>query len=283
VNDEELTLRLPPGVKPNPPSEVRDAGLAVMGAFFADGRGGFAKLPSLVPGLLLMLLARLMLDDGRGGGPMGLSTEKKLDRRRSLGVEGTPWRLSIVRSDSDGRELLLAFGVSTSGSKTGSYCSSGEASSLKPCLEADRKPSNEPSWSWFSSSSVACFRGTEGGGGLLSLEAGLGGATRGLGGMVEAAAGLVGLGIALRGVGMVGVRVVLLDLADGAVADLVCRGGLTLLGLVDVVVVDGGGIALGTGAGAGAGVGRPEGFLFPTGSLDKRGMPRGMPVGLAVV
>ena len=103
--------------------------------------------------------------------------------------------------------------------------------------------------------------------------------------MVDVAAGLVGLGIALRGVGMVGVRVVLLDLADGAVADLVCRGGLTLLGLVDVVVVVvvGGGIALGTGAGAGAGVGRPEGFLFPTGSLDKRGMPRGMPVGLAVV
>lgn len=103
--------------------------------------------------------------------------------------------------------------------------------------------------------------------------------------MVDVAAGLVGLGIALRGVGMVGVRVVLLDLADGAVADLVCRGGLTLLGLIDevVVVVDGGGIALGSGAGAGAGVGRPEGFLFPTGSLDKRGMPRGMPVGLAVV
>ena len=127
---------------------------------------------------------------------------------------------------------------------------------------------------------MTCLRGTEGGGGLLSLEAGLGGATRGLGGMVEVAAGLVGLGIALRGVGMVGVRVVLLDLAEGVVADLVCRGGLTLLGLADVVV-DGGGIALGTGAGAG--VGRFEGFLFPTGSLDKRGMPRGMPVGLAVV
>lgn len=103
----------------------------------------------------------------------------------------------------------------------------------------------------------------------------------GFGGMVEVAAGFVGLGIALRGVGMVGVRVVLLDLAEGAVADLVCRGGLTLLGLVEVVVVDGGGIALGTGAGAG--VGRAEGFLFPTGNLDKRGMPRGMPVGLAVV
>jgi len=147
VNDEELTLRLPPGVKPNPPRDVRDAGLAVMGAFFADGRGGFAKVPSLVPGLLLMLLARLMLDDGRGGGPIGLSTEKKLERRRSFGVDGTACRLSIVRSESDGRELLLAFGVSTSGSKTGSYCSSGEASSLKSCLDADRKPSSEPSWS----------------------------------------------------------------------------------------------------------------------------------------
>ena len=129
---------------------------------------------------------------------------------------------------------------------------------------------------------MACLRGTDAGGGLLSLEAGLGGATRGLGGMVEVAAGSIGLGIALRGVGMARVRVVLLDLADGAVADLVCRG-LTLLGLVEVVVVDGGGIALGSGAGAGVGVGRPEGFLFPKGSLDKRGMPRGMPAGLAVV
>jgi hypothetical protein len=276
VNDEELTLRLPPGVKPKPPRDVRDAGLALIGAFFAEGRGGFAKVPSLVPGLLLMLLARLMLEDGRGGGPMGLSTEKKLDRRRSFGVDGTPFRLSIVRSDSDGRELLLAFGVSTSGSNTGSYCSSGEASSLKPCLEAERKPSKEPSWSWFSSSSEAYFRGTEDGGGLLSLEAGLSGAARGLGGTFEVAAGFVGLGIALHGVGIVGVRVVLLDLDEGAVADLVCKGGLTLLGLVDV---GGTGMALGTGAGAGS----CEGFLFPTGSLDKRGMPRGMPVGLAVV
>jgi hypothetical protein len=269
-------LRPPPGVKPKPPRDVRDAGLALRGAFFVEGTGGFTKVPSLVPGLLLMLLARLMLDVGRGGGPIGLSTEKKLDRRRSFGVDGTPFRLSIVRSDSDGRELFLAFGVSISGSKTGSYCSSREASSLKPCLEAERKLFREPSWSWFSSSSVACFCGTEAGGGLLSLEAGLVGAARGLRGMFEVATGF-GLGSARRGVGMVGVRVVLLDLDEGAVAALVCRGGLTLLGLVDV---DGGaGIALGTGAGAGS----CEGFLFPTGSLDKRGMPRGMPVGLAVV
>lgn len=102
-------------------------------------------MPSLVPGLLAMLLARLMLDDGLGGGPMGLSTEKKLDRRRSFGVAGMVCKLSIVLSDSDGREDLLGFGVSTSGSKTGSNCSSGEASSLKPCLEAERKLSSEPS------------------------------------------------------------------------------------------------------------------------------------------
>ena len=95
VVDAELALRrLPPGVKPNPPAAVRDACLAVAGVFFADGkggRGGTTKPPSLVPGLLLMLLARLMLDPGRVGGPIGLSAEKKLDRRRSrrsFGVVG---------------------------------------------------------------------------------------------------------------------------------------------------------------------------------------------------
>jgi len=76
---------------------MRDAGLAVEGVFFADGRegiggrGGTTKPPSLVPGLLLILLARLMLDPGRVGGPIGLSAEKKLDlrrSRRSLGVVG---------------------------------------------------------------------------------------------------------------------------------------------------------------------------------------------------
>jgi hypothetical protein len=64
------------------------------------------------------------------------------------------------------------------------------------------------------------LRGTEVGGGLRSLEVALGGATRGLGGMVEVAADFAGLGIALRGVGTVGVRVVLLDLDEGAVTDL---------------------------------------------------------------
>jgi hypothetical protein len=248
--NEELRLRPPPGVKPNPPRDVRDAGLAVDGAFFADGRGGFTKVPSLVPGLLWMLLARLMLDDGLGGGPMGLSTEKKLDRRRSFGVAGIVCRLSIVLSESDGREAFLGLGVSNSGSKTGSNSSSAEISSLKPCLEAERKLSSEPSWSWFSSSSVACLRGTEVGGGLRSLEAGLGGATRGLGGILEVAAGFAGLGIALRGVGTVGVRFVLLDLEEGAVIDLCWTGGLTLLGLASVCNA---GVALGVGAGAGVG------------------------------
>lgn len=121
VADAELALRrLPPGVKPNPPTAVRDAGLAVAGVFFAEGkggRGGTMKPPSLVPGLLLMLLARLMLDPGRVGGPIGLSAEKKLERRRSrrsFGVVGIAWRLSIVLSDRDGRDAFLAFGVSTS-------------------------------------------------------------------------------------------------------------------------------------------------------------------------
>lgn len=94
------------------------------------------------------------------------------------------------------------------------------------------------------------------------------------------AAGFVGFGIALRGVGTAGVRVVLLDLDEGVVVVLCWRGGLTLL---DLANVGGAGMALGTGAGAGVGRCDWEGFLFTTGSLDKRGMPRGMPVGLAVV
>jgi hypothetical protein len=70
-----------------------------------------------------MLLARLMLDPGRVGGPMGLSAEKKLDRRRSrrsFGVVGIDWRLSTALSDRDGRDAFRALGVSTSWSKTGS-------------------------------------------------------------------------------------------------------------------------------------------------------------------
>lgn len=122
-------------MKPKPPIEVLAAGLADAGAFFAEGMAGFLKLPSLVPGRLLTLLARLKLDAGRGGGPIGLSAEKKLERRRSFGVEGTDCRLSIVRSDRDGRDVFLGFGVaksSNSSSNTGSGCSSGEASPWEP-------------------------------------------------------------------------------------------------------------------------------------------------------
>lgn len=98
--------------------------------------------------------------------------------------------------------------------------------------------------------------------------------------MVEVAAGFDELGIALRGVGTVGVRFVLLDLDEGVAVVRCWREGLALLGLADVA---GGGIALGTGVGAGVGRWDCEGFLVTVGSLDKRGIPRGMPVGLAAV
>lgn len=82
---------------------VRDGGWELKGAFFTakfDRLDGLPTPPSLVPGLLPFLLR---LELGRGGGPMGLSTGlKKLDRRRSLGVDGRDCRLSMVRSDSDG-------------------------------------------------------------------------------------------------------------------------------------------------------------------------------------
>lgn len=99
------------GVKPNPPREVRLAGFALELVGFADVDArptAFANEPSLVPGLLLRSLPfLLMLDAGRGGGPMGLSMgEKKLDLRLSFGVVGTFWRLSIVRSLKDGLEDL---------------------------------------------------------------------------------------------------------------------------------------------------------------------------------
>lgn len=86
-----LTLLL--GVKPKPPNEVRDAGFVLAGTCLAGDRGrldSLARFPSLVLGLLLPLVPfRLKLELGRGGGGIGLSIgEKKLDRRRSLGVDG---------------------------------------------------------------------------------------------------------------------------------------------------------------------------------------------------
>lgn len=89
----ELLLTLLCGVKPKPPRDVLEAGFALAGSLVAIDDGltkGFAKLPSLVPGLLVPLLPlRLRLEAGRGGGPIGLSVgEKKLDRRLPLGVDG---------------------------------------------------------------------------------------------------------------------------------------------------------------------------------------------------
>ena len=89
--DELLTLLC--GVNPKPPRDVLEADFALAGNFVAIAGvlpNGFAKLPSLVPGLDVPLVPfRLRLEAGRGGGPIGLSTgEKKLDRRLSLGVDG---------------------------------------------------------------------------------------------------------------------------------------------------------------------------------------------------
>jgi len=157
VWNDALTLRrVPPGVKPKPPSDVRVAGFADADGLWPTGNAGFAKLPSLVPGLLLLLPGRLMADAGLGGGPIGLSTEKKLDLRRSFGVVGTVCRLSIVLSDNEGRDVFRCLGVGGS-SRGGSTYSLGWSSSRKPCLEAARNPSREPSRSLFSSASVAGF------------------------------------------------------------------------------------------------------------------------------
>lgn len=159
-----LTLRrLPPsGVKPKPPKDVLVAGFELVGLRLysdEDLSNGLTKLPSLVPGLLFPLLPfRLRLEPGRGGGPInppiGLSTgEKKLDLRRSRGVVGRLDSDSIVRSDNEGLEVFLCFGVAM---VSGSTYSSGDAGwpSREPNREAERKLSRDASWSLFSSSSV---------------------------------------------------------------------------------------------------------------------------------
>lgn len=117
-----LTLRrVPPGVKPNPPSDVRVAGFADADGLFPTGSAGFAKLPSLVPGLLLLLPGRLMAEAGLSGGPIGLSWEKKLDLRRSFGVVGIVCRLSMVRSDNDGLDDFRCLGADGSSSGGSTY------------------------------------------------------------------------------------------------------------------------------------------------------------------
>lgn len=159
-----LTLRLAePGTGRDPILEpilvVLVAGLALAGAFLTGSPAllvGLEKLPSLVPGRLLLLLVLLMAEAGLRGGPIGLSGAlKKLDLRRSLGVDGSDAKVSMVLSDNEGLDDLLCCVVAaTEGGSTDSMvCNTG--SSRKPCLEADRKPSKELSWSLCSSSSAA--------------------------------------------------------------------------------------------------------------------------------
>lgn len=119
-----------------------------------DLLGGLTKLPSLVPGRLLLFPFRLRLEEGRGGGPIGLSTGlKKLDLRRSLGVDGNDCKLSMVRSESDclaARDLA----PSSADKSTSSWASNGVSSydaDRSPWREADRKLSSELSWSLCSS------------------------------------------------------------------------------------------------------------------------------------
>jgi hypothetical protein len=139
----EVLLTLLCGVKPKPPSEVLDAGFALAGSLVAideDLPISLPKLPSLVPGLLDPFVPlRLRLEAGRGGGPMGLSTgEKKLDRLRSLGVEGKFWILSIVLSLNDGREDLAFWDtVEKPSISVFSGCSGGD-SSREPGRDDDR-------------------------------------------------------------------------------------------------------------------------------------------------
>ena len=91
---------------------VRVEGLALAGAILVEPallRGLEEVLPSLVPGLLPALLFLLIAEAGRAGGPIAIGLSgglKKLDLRRSLGVDGTEFKLSIVLSDNDGREGL---------------------------------------------------------------------------------------------------------------------------------------------------------------------------------
>ena len=93
---------------------------------------------------------------------MGDSGEKKLDLLLSLGVAGKFCKLSMVLSESDGRERFRS--TWTVGSEGSTYSWGVKtSSSRKPCLDAVRKPSIGPSWSWFSSSSVLASFGAVGG------------------------------------------------------------------------------------------------------------------------
>lgn len=123
-------------------------------------------IPSLVFGLLLFDIA----DAGRSGGGMLLSALKKLDLRLPFpgaGDDGNCDRLSMVRSESDGRDFFVeTFLGSASSSRT---CSGSGSFSRKPALElaleealeADLNPSRLPNVS----SSLLVFDVDVGGGG----------------------------------------------------------------------------------------------------------------------
>lgn len=111
-------------------------------------------VPSLVVGLPGLLLFD-MADAGRRGGGMLLYWLKKLDLRPLLlpfaGEEGSWARLSMVRSESEGRDFLFS---GSSGCTSGAY-SGEELLSWRPALEparedardAERKPLRLPNTS----------------------------------------------------------------------------------------------------------------------------------------
>jgi hypothetical protein len=120
----------------------------------ASLRGVVSVAPSLVVGRPPFDIA----EAGLNGGGIEFSALKKLDRRLPFapaGDGGTCERLSIVRSESEGRTfLILGFVSSTSRSFSGIYICSGSASRKPACesardeaLEAERKPSKSPSTS----------------------------------------------------------------------------------------------------------------------------------------
>ena len=151
VGVEKLALEL---LLPGTVMEMREEGaLGLLGV-----TGGRLAVPSLVVGLLPLLLLDIA-DAERRGGAMLLSWLKKLDLRPLLlplaGEEGSWARLSTVLSDSDGRDFLSAASVGsppTSGTYSGdellSWTPRREPAledALEAAPEAARKPFKLPS------------------------------------------------------------------------------------------------------------------------------------------
>jgi hypothetical protein len=120
---------------------------------------GVAGTVSGVPSLVVGRLPFDKAEAGLGGGPIESPLLKKLDLRRPFppaGEVGNCDRLSIVRSDRDGRDFLTA-GAGSSESASGAYCGSvswkpARELALEDALEAERKASKSPSTSsWYTS------------------------------------------------------------------------------------------------------------------------------------